>query len=133
MLINNQMKSYIFTIIILFAFLLPLKQSEAFVSFGAYTVWSVPCTCSGAAVWYTWQFPLFINSPIPLTGPLAMGLPPTALWYKYYDPIVPTTWSLGKFMPGVQSCWQPIGTGCAPWPVIGHVYEVGSSLPFSKP
>ena len=130
---NNITKPFILIAIILCMILLPIRSSKAFVSFGGYTIWSVPCVCSGAAVWYTWFFPLYINSGIPLAGPLAVGIPPTAMWFKWYDPLIPTTWSLGKFMPWVQSCWQPAPTGCYPWPVYGHVYEVGSSLPLTPP
>lgn len=122
------MKRFIF--ILSFAVLLSFPyKSQAFVSFGGFNLWAVPCTCSAGTVWYVWYTPLYLNSIVPTAGALAVGIPPKALWYANFDPIVPTTWSLGKFMPGVQSCLQPSGTGCSTWPVLGHVYEVGSSLP----
>lgn len=125
------MKRYIILLSIVFTFSFPHK-SEAFIPYGGYNIWTVPCVCSAAGVWYTWFTPLWLGG-LPATGALAVGIPPTAVWFQWYDPVVPTTWSLGKFMPGVQSCWQPAPTGCIPWPVLGHVYEVGSSLPLSPP
>ncbi len=126
------MKHYIFVLILVIAFIFPDK-SHAFASFGGYNLWSVPCGCSAGTVWYVWYAPLYLNSSLPITGALAVGIPPNALWYRNFDPIAPTTWSVGKFMPGVQSCWQPSASGCSPWPVYGHVYEVGSSFPLNTP
>lgn len=125
------MKRYFLILTIASVLLFPHK-SQAVVDFGGYAVWSVPCVCSGGAVWYVWYAPLRIAGVL-LTGAMAVGVPPTALWFSAWDPIVPTTWSLGKFMPGVQSCWQPAAHGCYPWPVLGHVYWVGSSLPGALP
>ncbi len=117
--------------IVALAFIFPHK-TEAFIPTGGFNVYTVPCACSGATVWYTWYFPLWVGG-VPMSAPLAIGIPPKAIWYRWYDPVVPSTWSLGKFMPGVQSCWQPSPTGCSPWPVLGHMYEVGSSLPLPIP
>lgn len=126
------MKRYIIFLGLVFAIFTPHK-TEAFNSFGGYNVWTVPCVCSAATIYYVWYAPLYLNSIIPVAGPMAVGIPPTSLWYANFDPIIPTTWSLGKYTPGVQSCWQPDNKGCDPWPVIGHVYEVGSSFPLSIP
>jgi len=126
------MKYFILILSVLVIFSFPQK-SQAFTSFGGYNLWSVPCTCSAGTVWYVWFAPLYLNSLVPMAGPMAVGVPPSTLWYANYDATVPTTWSLGKYMPGVQSCWQPAGYTCVAWPVIGHVYEVGSSLPASIP
>lgn len=141
------MKKYLIIILFLFAFL--PKTSYALGSFGGYNLWTVPCACSGATIWYTWYAPLFINSPIPITGPLTIGLPspdpianstpyvvpepPLTVYKMIYDPLVPTTQALGKFVPGLQMCWQPAETGCKPWPVYGHIYLVGSSIPGALP
>lgn len=126
------MKRYIFVLTIALMMFFPQK-SQAFVSFGGYNVWSLPCACSAGTIWYVWYAPLYINSKVPVTGALAVGVTPPNIVYRNFDSYVPTTWSLGKFMPGVQSCWQPAHSGCYVWPVLGHVYEVGSSLPLSVP
>jgi hypothetical protein len=125
------MKKYLIYLVLATILLLPGK-SEAIVPFGGYNLWAMPCTCTAGMVWYVWYAPL-LSGTVPMAGPLAVGVPPTALWFLNYDPLIPTTWSKGFYMPGVQSCWQPIGTGCAPWPVLGHVYFVGSSLPGGTP
>lgn len=112
-------------------FINPLK-SEAF-GYGGYNVLPLPCVCSAATVWWVWYWPLLPWSPF-IGGPLAVGIPPLTVWFLNFVPIVPTTWSLGNFIPFAQTCWQPtIITGCAFMPVLGHVYMVGSSPPLSIP
>ncbi len=128
------MKYYITVLVISFALFFPNKSNAVVpVPFGGYNVWSVPCTCSAGVVWYVWYAPLFLDMGVPMAGPMAVGVPPSSYWFLDYDPIVPTTWSLGMFVAGVQSCWQPGPTVCIPWPVLGHVYEVGSSPPLTPP
>lgn len=107
--------------------MVPVYAQAAVFGFGGYNVFAVPCTCTAGAVWYVWYAPLLLNS-VPVTGALAVGIPPTSLWYSNYTPLVPTTWSLGKYLPGVQACWQYAGVTCIPWPTLGYVYQVGSSL-----
>ncbi|MEI6480387.1 MAG: hypothetical protein WCO12_02585 [bacterium] len=113
-------------------FLFPKPTNAAIFGFGGYNVFAAPCTCSAGTVWYVWYTPLFLTG-VPITGAMAVGVPPVGLWYLNYDPLVPTTWSLGKYLPGVQGCWQYSGPTCVTWPTLGYVYQVGSSLPLSTP
>jgi hypothetical protein len=65
---------------------------------------------------------------------MSVGIPPATVWFANFIPLLPTTWAVGNFIPFAETCWQPtIVTGCAPMPVVGHVYMVGSSLPFALP
>ncbi len=129
------MKYFILTFCLGFVLLFPFRsQAVVPMPFGGYNVFAKPCLCSAGTVWYVWYAPLHLGSPAPpITGAMAVGVPPSSLWYAYFDPQIPTTWSLGHYMPGVQSCWQPATHGCNPWPVLGHVYQVGSSLPGAIP
>lgn len=110
-------------------FLLPTSASAVVtgVSFGGKINFIVPCPCSGGfAVHFT---PLFINSSVPTTGALYYSSF-SSLLYSWYNPITPTVWNLGKFIPGVQECWVPVGLGCVIIPTLGSIiYEGTSGLP----
>ena len=122
------MKKFIIICLFLFSMaMVPKSANAAIFGFGGYNVFAVPCTCTGGTVWYVWYAPLLFNS-VPVTGALAVGIPPVGLWYSDYKPLVPGSWSLGKYFPGVQACWQYAGTTCVVWPTLGYVYQVGSSL-----
>ena len=122
------MNRFIIICLVLFSVAIaPLSAHAVIFGFGGYNTFAVPCTCTAGAVWYVWYAPLFLDS-VPVTGALAVGIPPTGLWYGYYKPLLEASWSLGKYLPGVQACWQYSGTSCVVWPTLGYVYQVGSSL-----
>lgn len=113
-------------------FLLPTSALAVVtgVSFGGKIHYIIPCTCSGgAAVFYS---PLYINSSVPTVGSLYYSSPPSlpTVLFSWYNPITPTVWNLGKFIPGVQECWVPVGLGCVFIPTLGSIiYEGTSGLP----
>jgi hypothetical protein len=125
---TTKIKTIFSTMLLLMTF--PMAVSAFSLPFGGYNVFSAPCTCSPTVV-YVWYWPFLPLSPVA-GAPMAVAIPPTGIWYQNYDPVLPTTWSLGKYFPGVQGCWQYAGTACYPWPVVGYVYQVGSSLPLKK-
>lgn len=94
---------------------------------GRNLITSVPCSCTGGLVWYSWLTPLYLGTL--MTGPVAFGVPPTTLWYSTYTPIAPRAWSLGRMIPLVQTCWSLGYPSCFPIVTEGHVYMTGSSSP----
>ncbi len=110
--------------------LLPTSASAVVtgLGFGGKISSVVPCPCSGGfAVFYT---PLYMNSPVPVTGALYYSTF-SSLLFSWYNPVTPTVWNLGKFTPGVQECLIPApSTGCMILPTLGSViYEGTSGLP----
>jgi len=108
-----------------FLFPTPALAVVTGVSFGGMIDAVVPCPCSGGfAVYFT---PLYMNSPIPVTGVLYYSTL-SSLLYSWYNPITPTVWNLGKFAPGVQECLIPAPTsGCMVLPTLGSVIYEGTS------
>lgn len=89
----------------------------------------IPCSCSptlGFAVNFT---PLFVSSPVPITGALYYT-PALSVLFSWYNPITPTVWNLGKFVPALGECWVGAAPYCVVYPTIGHViFEGTSGLP----
>jgi hypothetical protein len=119
------MKKLQFLVIGLF-FASPLFASAAVgLGFGGLVSTITPCACSGGyIVWFT---PLYINSPVPVTGGIYYSLLPPTLTFSWYEPGVPATWELGTFAPGVQQCLVPVVGGCAIVPDLGSMNYVGTS------
>lgn len=112
----------IFLIIVLVAFWMP-SPSHAQVPFGGLEILEFPCTCS--PFMYVAFFPLYIASPVPITGSMADEY--THI-FAFFVPHI-GSWQLGVFTPGVQACWMYVGVGCAPLPVMGTILPTtGSSL-----
>lgn len=100
------------------------NTSHAQVPFGGLDVMTIPCTCGFV---YNWHYfaPLFLNNPVPISGPLAA---PQAIAFPFYI-LHPGAWALGLFTPGVQACWMYVGFGCAPLPSYGAISPLtGSSI-----
>lgn len=105
-------------------FLLPTPALAIGTSFGGMIDFIVPCSCSGGfAVYFT---PLYLNSPVPITGALYYSSF-SSLLYSWYNPITPTVWNLGKFTPGVQECLIPVPDGCMVFPTLGSIIYEGTS------
>ena len=114
--------------IVLVFILSPLvTQASVGLGFGGLVSFSLPCTCSGGLwVWFT---PLYLNSPVPVSGALYYA-PYHTIPYSWYEFGMPLTWELGTFTPGVQECYIVVAAGCAPLPTLGTMYMSGtSSLP----
>jgi hypothetical protein len=87
----------------------------------------IPCSCSGGIVWYAWLTPLHIGGLPIKTGPVSIGIPPTAIWYSTYTPVTLGAWDLGRMIIGTETCWTLGYPSCYIVPTIGHVYMTGSS------
>lgn len=121
------LKTSALALIVAFVFF-PLKTNALvppLLGFGGLSVATIPCTCSIAEWGY--YLPLYINTPIPLTGPLVY-FPAGTFPFAYYLPTVPTTFNEGAFVPGVQACWEYAGFFCFPLPSYGVMAFVGTSL-----
>ncbi len=126
-----QKKLWVLVVVSLFIFIPRYSAKAILTAFGGYNVFSVPCVCSAGTIWYTWYWPLVPWDPVA-GGALALGTPATSIEYSWWDPQVPTTWTLGEFIPGGELCWQPaVPTGCILWPTLGFVWMDGSSPPGS--
>lgn len=118
------MKKIILSIFFLFGSFAFPSATHAQMPFGGLDIFEFPCTCS--PFMYTVFTPLFLSSPIPLAGPLAVPDAPTL--FPFYI-LFPTAWALGTFTPGAQACWMYVGVGCAPLPVLGTMLPfTGTSL-----
>jgi hypothetical protein len=111
--------------IVLVFILSPLvTQASVGLGFGGLVSFSLPCTCSGGLwVWFT---PLYLNSPVPVSGALYYA-PYHTIPYSWYEFGMPLTWELGTFTPGVQECYIVVAAGCAPLPTLGTMYMSGTS------
>ncbi len=94
--------------------------------FGGFTIFDIPCTCSGTL--YVWYTPLWLGG-ILLSGPMVYS-PFSTLLFAYYMIGVPGTWALGNYVPAAPSCWMivpaPTGVACIPWPAIGTMFFTGT-------
>lgn len=94
--------------------------------FGGRVVFALPCTCS-ANLWVYFA-PLSPSPPLPPTGALVYSPYLTRL-YSYFAIGTPASWELGDYVPGVQACFQYVGTSCVPIPAYGLMGKVGTGLP----
>lgn len=93
---------------------------------GGLVSFTVPCTCS-ANLWI-WFAPLYPSPPLPPTGALVYQPGYTAL-YGNFAIGVPSTWHLGLYSGGAQTCWKYSGHSCVLLPSYGLINKVGTSLP----
>ncbi len=94
--------------------------------FGGLVVAAVPCSCTvGIAIFFA---PMYPNPPFPYAGSLHF-IPGISFLHPFYKIGVPTTWHLGKYVPGVGSCWSGIPPACVPVPTVGIITRVGTSEP----
>lgn len=111
------MKKLILLSIFSYVLIVP-SVSHAQVPFGGMVVGTpIPCTCSPGVLLY-WFAPLYIASPVPITGDLA-GLPAVA--FPFYNLTHSGQWALGLYVPGVPACWMWYGKFCAPFHVLGII------------
>ena len=103
----------------------PIKtQAAVGLGFGGLVTAVIPCPCSGG--FWVWFTPLYINSPVPVTGAIYFSALHT-IPYSWYAFGVPGTWELGTFVPGVQECYIPTPAGCVPLPTLGSMIMAGTS------
>lgn len=99
------------------------SQAAIGMHFGGLDVAETYCTCS--ANFWIWFAPLYFTS-VPVTG--ALVYEPFSIGYSYYVPF-PSTWVLGTFIPGVQTCWMYAGYFCFPMLNYGLInWVTGTSL-----
>jgi len=117
------MKQILLGSVIFFSIVMFPSLSHAQAPFGGLVIFELPCTCSP----FTWQWltPLYFG-PLPFAG--ALAAPDTPFLFEYYYSF-PSTWVLGKYIPGVQACWMFAVAGCFPLPTIGLMTPfTGTSL-----
>jgi hypothetical protein len=96
-------------------------------SFGGLDVMMFPCTCTFGAIWWHFFTPLYINSPIPLAGPLASTANIIA-YPSYY--LHPGSWVIGTYTPGAgAACWVGVEPYCVPLPNLGLISPMTASSP----
>jgi len=100
--------------------------------FGGYVLFSIPCTCNPGSLWIFYA-PFFNGTSIPTPGALVYT-PFISTLYREFLPGVPTTWELGTYIPGAQSCLVGIPPAvCAPLPAVGVIKMLGTSFPGASP
>lgn len=87
------------------------------VQFGGYSVWSLPCTCTGGLYSVHFFLPLYLNSKTPSSGALTV---PTLLKYPNFRSRA-AAWFLGKYTPGPGGCWMAAVPSCVLYPTLGTV------------
>jgi len=117
------MKRSILSLVFLAAIAFP-AYSHAQVPFGGLDVFEIPCTCSP----FTFHVftPLYVASPIPITGALAASYTPN-LWMYYI--LHPGAWALGYFVPAAEACWMYAVAGCFPLPTLGTISPFTGTSP----
>jgi hypothetical protein len=99
--------------------------------FGGWVSFFIPCTCS-AGLWIFFT-PLFLSgSPTPIVGSLTYT-PGVSDLYPLYSIAVPTSWELGDYVPGAQTCLTGVPPACVPLLAIGLMNRVGTSAPGFPP
>ena len=121
------MKAASLSLLFFLLLLFPISSAKAVtMPFGGLSTFSVPCTCSGnLAVWFT---PLFLGGPAIVSGFITYS-PYSTFEYSNYMAGIPSVWHLGSYLPGVQACYVYVGVACVPFPTIGLMTQVGTSLP----
>lgn len=93
-----------------------VKTSDAMFGFGGRIVSVVPCPCS-------------MNLAITIAGIRGgiFSLEPGVLPFAWYQIFRPGPWAKGTYVPGNVCLW-PIPYGCAGFPTMGTILEVGTSM-----
>lgn len=120
------MKRTLATLLIMCSVFIPAFASAqvADLPFGGLVTTSIVCTCTiGIAIFFA---PMYPNPPFPYAGSLHF-VPGTSFLHPFYLVGVPTKWHLGKYVPGVASCWVGIPPECLPVPTAGIITRVGTS------
>jgi hypothetical protein len=128
------MKYLVFAPLLLVFLLLPLQIGAAIgVPFGGHVIATIPCTCSGGQVV---TFDRFFGASLPGFGVSVFYQPPAPVFSRFslpLFPILPATWLLGAFTPGVPAvCMEGIPPACVPIPtppVLGIINYTGISGP----
>ncbi len=95
-----------------------IKSSNAiFHGFGGKSVYVMYCPCSANLA----VFVLGVRGGVYSFGP---GSLPFA-WYQIFRS---GPWVLGTFVPGTGMCLWPVPFGCAGFPTMGTILEVGTSI-----
>lgn len=101
--------------------------------FGGYVTAPLFCTCSFN--WWILYAPFY-----PLPAPPVAALVYTqyaSIPYAYQTSLIPvplpTSWQLGKYIPGPQVCFIGIIPACVPVPALGVITRVGASFPGFTP
>ena len=121
------MNKILISFLILVSVLMPLSSAYALpgFSYGGRTIFFFPCACSFNLYLWLWPFyPYFVYSGAPIS------LPPfhLALRHMNWLPELPGSSQVGKFLWGVQSCWEWVGEACVPLPTVGIIIETGSAF-----
>jgi len=102
-------------------------------NFGGYVVASMPCICS--INWWITYAPFY-----PLPAPKVAALVYTqfaSIPYAYQTSLIPvplpTSWQMGKYIPGPQTCLTGLPPICAIVPSLGVISQVGASFPGFTP
>lgn len=89
----------VIAVVVSFSFFSVTHKAHGQANWGGHDLFTFPCTCSGPI---TWNFfaPLFLNTSVPLAGPL-VAMP--VLAYMTYK-IHAGAWGLGKYTPVGVCC-----------------------------
>ncbi len=128
------MKKILATILIVSSILfstpaVALAQVE--LPFGGYVTVPIFCTCSFN--WWILYAPFY---PAPTVASLVYTQY-ASIPYAYQTSLIPaplpTSWQLGKYIPGPQTCFIGVLPLCVPIPSLGVITRVGASFPGFTP
>lgn len=100
--------------------------ADGLLPFGGQITVMMPCTCSAPNFWL-YLVPFHPISPF-VGGPLVYKPGITRLYDNYT--VLISSWLLGKYRPGMQSCQMTVGVGCVILPSFGDIEFTGTSRLF---
>ncbi len=118
-------------IAVLLLVLFPMKALAVvppLLSYGGVNTVSLPCTCTGGAVWWAFYTPLYLTA-IPIVGPIDYVLGASFLFADFIPPIESFAPYKGAYLPGVPLCWMGVPPYCFPMPTFGTTVFTGTGLP----
>ena len=93
--------------------------------FGGIVSFPINCTCAPGNIW-VWFTPLYLGGPAVIAGPMVYSVYATRL-YANFRIGVPSTYHLGSYIPGVQTCWMYAVVACFPLYSVGLMTKVGTN------
>lgn len=98
-------------VVALFGFYRPQQvEAQVGITFGGLRTFTLPCTCSGNALLYIYDF----KTKIPLILLYQPGLSKLFQWYNIFG-----TYMLGTYTAPISQCFITTSTGCAFVPSFG--------------
>ncbi|MDQ3014809.1 MAG: hypothetical protein M3Q73_03025 [bacterium] len=106
-----------FVLHLIFSFTGKVTNAAVLPTFGGFNTYFIPCTGSYAPIAWHFYTPLYLNTSVPIAGPL-VGFYATT--FAYYT-IHPGQYAMGTYLNDPGSCYVGVCPYCTVLPSIGFI------------